>query len=60
MLDARKESMPTMTAALHLPVIDVTPLREGSDATIVAAEIGAACRDTGFSTSPDMASRPSC
>lgn len=32
----------------HLPVINVTPLREGADAARVAAEIGAACRDLGF------------
>jgi isopenicillin N synthase-like dioxygenase len=34
----------------HLPVIDIAPLLSGGDAerARVAAEIGAACRDTGF------------
>jgi isopenicillin N synthase-like dioxygenase len=32
----------------RLPVIDVSPLRDGSDPVVVADQIGAACRDNGF------------
>ncbi len=40
-----------MTGPIHtssVPLIDITALRDGSDPSLVAAAIDAACRDTGF------------
>jgi isopenicillin N synthase-like dioxygenase len=37
-----------MAVMSSLPIVDVSPLRDGGDRSGVAAQIGAACRDSGF------------
>lgn len=41
-------SAPNLTQQVDVPVLDLTPLNEGGDLTALAAELRAACLNTGF------------